>query len=109
MICLATGNYGTWSGTNKSITLRNADGATATMRVSLGSGDAGFTLDGLSGMGGVIGNGATNVTIRNSAFTSPINIGGVGHGRDRARRQHAQLDRRPVVGGTNAKVYWRTR
>ena len=56
-------------------------------------------------MGGVIGNGATNVTIRNSAFTSPINIGRGQHGRDRARRQHAQLDRRPSSGGANAKIY----
>jgi F5/8 type C domain/Right handed beta helix region len=67
-ICLASGNYGTWSGTNKAITIRKADGATPTMRYSFGSGDSGFTLDGMSGMWGDITAGASNITVRNSDF-----------------------------------------
>src|SRR5919109_4160863 len=66
-ICLASGNYGTWQGTNKAITIKRADGASPTMRFSFGSGDSGFTLDGMSGMGGTISGGAANITVRNSA------------------------------------------
>src|SRR5262249_47863205 len=69
-ICLASGSYGTWSGTNKAITLKAADGATASMRYAFTTGDSGFTLDGLSGMGGTITNGAHDITIKNSTFTS---------------------------------------
>src|ERR1044072_8114459 len=69
-ICLASGSYGTWSGTNKAITLRAADGATATMRYAFSTGDSGFTLDGLSGMGGTITDGAHDITIKNSTFTT---------------------------------------
>ena len=50
-VCLASGNYGTFQGTNKAITIRAAAGATPTMRYQFGSGDSGFTLTGLSGMG----------------------------------------------------------
>jgi hypothetical protein len=74
-ICLESGAYGTWSGTNKAITIRNAAGATPTMRYSFGSGDRGFTLDGLSGMGGSI-NGAADITVKNSAFSGCANFGG---------------------------------
>ena len=45
-ICLASGSYGTWSGTNKPITIRKQDGATATMKVAFTTGDSGFALDG---------------------------------------------------------------
>ena len=71
-ICLASGNYGTWQGTNKAITIKRADGASPTMRFSFGSGDSGFTLDGMSGMGGTISGGAANITVRNSAFDTCV-------------------------------------
>ncbi len=71
-ICLGDGSYGTWSGANKAITLRAAPGVTATMAVDLGAGDSGFTLDGLSGMGGMVTAGAHDFVIRNSTFTSAI-------------------------------------
>jgi hypothetical protein len=45
------------------------------MQVNFGSGDSGFTLDGMTGMGGVI-DGASNVTIRNSTFTDSIDFEG---------------------------------
>jgi hypothetical protein len=76
-ICLAGGSYGTWSGTNKAITVIAADGAAPTMQVSFGSGDAGFTLDGMRGMGGAV-SGGSDITIRNSTFTSSIDFSGTG-------------------------------
>jgi parallel beta-helix repeat protein len=73
-ICLGSGNYGTWAGASKAITIKAAGGATPSMKVNFNTGDGGFTLDGMSGMGGDIANGAGNITIRNSSFTSPIII-----------------------------------
>ena len=75
-ICLASGNYGTWSGTNKAITVRKADGAIPTMRFSFGSGDANFIVDGVSGAGGSLGGGVSNVTVKNSAFNTCMNFDG---------------------------------
>lgn len=75
-VCLASGNYGTWSGTNKAIVVKAADGAAPQMKINLGSGDGSFVLDGMVGMGGDIGNGAVDVTIRNSAFTDVLDIAG---------------------------------
>ena len=75
-ICLASGSYGTWSGTNKAITIAAASGATPTMRISFASGDSSFTLDGISGMGGTISAGAKNITIQNSTFVEELDIEG---------------------------------
>ena len=36
VICLASGDYGTWNGTNKAITITKQSGATATMRIDFG-------------------------------------------------------------------------
>ena len=71
-ICLTDGSYGTWTGTSKAITLRAEPGVTATMAIDLGAGDSGFTLDGLSGMGGTVSAGAHDFVIKNSAFTDDI-------------------------------------
>src|SRR6478735_6394265 len=57
-ICLATGDYGTFHGTAKPVTIAAAPGASAQMKLSFGAGDAGFTLDGLAGLGGRIADGA---------------------------------------------------
>jgi hypothetical protein len=75
-VCLASGSYGTWQGTNKQITIRAASGASPTMRYSFGSGDSGFTLDGMSGMGGTISSGASNLTVKNSAFNTCAQFNG---------------------------------
>ena len=79
-ICLASGNYGTWQGTNKAITVAKAAGAAPTMKISFSTGDSGFTLDGMGGMGGQISGGASNITIRNSAFNSEISVSGTANG-----------------------------
>ena len=78
---LASGNYGTWSGTNKAITITKQTGATPQMQISFGSGAANFTLDGMTGMGGSVSGRASNITIKNSQFTSEIDVSGSGTGR----------------------------
>ena len=83
MIYLASGNYGTWSGTNKAITIAPQDGATVTMGINFNTGDSGFTINGTNGTGkisipgGSISNGANNITIENCAFTSYLVITGL--------------------------------
>ena len=102
-ICLASGNYGTWSGTNKAITLQADAGASPQMQVNFGNGDAGFTLDGMTGMGGTVTGGARDFTIRNSAFTDTISI--------EATNANILLDRNShdwdarYSGGSNAKIF----
>ena len=101
-ICLATGNYGTWTGTNKAITIAAASSASPQMQVSFGSGDSGFTLDGMTAMGGNIA-GASNVTIKDSTFTSGLDIG--------SGNSNVVLDGNThnwnavYNGGTNAKLF----
>lgn len=75
-ICLASGNYGTWTGTNKAVTIKAVAGVVANMIVGFDSGDSGFTLDGLSGMGGDVRAGARDFTIRNSTFTDTLRLQG---------------------------------
>jgi hypothetical protein len=84
-VCLATGNYGTWTGTSKSITVRNAAGASPTMMVNFDTGVGNFTLSGITiGDGQMVGSSAPNliasgahdITIRDSNFTSQIIIRG---------------------------------
>jgi hypothetical protein len=70
VICLASGNYGTWTGTNKAITVTKQSGAMVTMGIDFTTGNNGFTIDGLTIAGGRIINGAKNITIKNSAFTT---------------------------------------
>lgn len=69
-VCLTqSASYGTFAGTNKAITITAASGATPTMTVDFNTGDQSFTIDGMSGMGGTIVNGANHITIKNSTFT----------------------------------------
>jgi hypothetical protein len=77
VLCLATGNYGTWDGTNKAIVLRPADGATVNMSLEATTGDAGFTLDAMKLGDSSITNGAKNITVRNSAFSGPMILDGL--------------------------------
>lgn len=78
-ICLADGNYGTWSGTNKAIYIK-ASGSNAQMKISFSTGDSGFTVDGMKGMGGSVSGSASNITVKNSQFTSQVAITGTGAG-----------------------------
>lgn len=72
-VCLATGSYGTFNGVSKAVTITKQSGASPTMDVSFGSGDANFTLDSLAIAGGDI-TGGTNITIKNSTFTGLLYI-----------------------------------
>lgn len=76
-VCLASGNYGTWGGTNKAITIAPAPGASPTMQVNFGSGDSGFTLLEIGGLSGQISSGASNITIEFSAFTDTLIVDGL--------------------------------
>jgi hypothetical protein len=73
-ICLASGNYGTWTGTTKAITVQAAPGATASMTDQFGSGASGFTLSGISALGGDIAGSATNITIENSTVNAEQDV-----------------------------------
>lgn len=75
-ICLKTGDYGTWSGTDKAITVTAAGASTPTMQVNFAGGAAGFTLSGMNGMGGMIGSGASDITIENSTFAQQLYVEG---------------------------------
>ena len=90
IICLTNAvNYGTFAGTNKSVTILSQNSAVgvsaapnpvaATMTLNLGSGDSNFTIDGgmerwdspvgLNINGGTIAAGVTNVTFRDFKST----------------------------------------
>jgi len=77
-ICLASGSYGTWTGTSKAITLTPASGASASMDFTFGSGDTGFTVDGSAGGGsmtsggGEFDTGASNITLKNITFNDSL-------------------------------------
>ena len=53
-ICLKSGDYGTWAGHRQADHAPEGSRGRPTMKVSLGPGDSGFTLDGMSGMGGTV-------------------------------------------------------
>ncbi|MGZ4674371.1 MAG: right-handed parallel beta-helix repeat-containing protein [Ilumatobacteraceae bacterium] len=103
-ICLASGNYGTWNGTSKAITVTAASGASPQMQVNFGSSANGFTLNGMTGMGGSISAGATNVIIENSTFTSTIDIEGATHDVVLDHNTHNWMVG-PSTGGPNAKLF----
>jgi len=76
VICLASGNYGTWTGTSKAIVLRATEGAVPLMRFDFTTGDANFTVDGVSGAGGSITGSAHDITVRNSSFNTTLAFDG---------------------------------
>jgi len=77
ILCLSSGNYGTWTGANKAITVKADSGQSPTMAFNFSSG-GGFTLDGIQGMSGDISGTAQNITIKNSVFTSQFGFDGSG-------------------------------
>jgi len=78
VICLATGNYGTWRGGSKSgvVTVRAQTGATATMGVEF-NGANNIRLEGLTIAGARLVNTTKNITITKSKFTGHATIDGV--------------------------------
>lgn len=65
-ICLATGDYGTWTGTSKAITIAAQPGQNPVMTLNLGATAANFTIDG----GHTEISASTNGMVRQSSFTS---------------------------------------
>jgi Big-like domain-containing protein/parallel beta helix pectate lyase-like protein len=76
-VLLASGGYGTWSGTSKAITVRADSGASVSMRFDFDSGDGNFTVDGVSGGDNDIANGAHDITIRNGTFSGTMKVQGL--------------------------------
>ena len=76
-VCLASGSYGTWRGVDKAIVVAASPGAAPTMTIEFASGAGGFTLDGMRIVGGDIDQGASNLTIEDSAFTAALTIDGL--------------------------------
>jgi hypothetical protein len=68
-ICLASGNYGTWSGVRKAVTITAAPGASPQMAISFGSGASGFTLSGMGDLSGQITSGASNITLQDNTMS----------------------------------------
>jgi hypothetical protein len=75
VICLAGGDYGTFSGAGKAgvVTIRAQPGASATMRLNLSSA-SNIVIDGLTINGGTLSGSTGNVVIRNSVFTRHLTI-----------------------------------
>lgn len=117
-LCLTNAvSYGTFSGTNKTITIiaQSGSGAAspvnATMELNFGAGDSGFTIDGnhaslasatgLTISGGLI-QGASNITIRKSAFNDILDLEGATTGITLDTNTH---NWNSVSGGINAKIF----
>lgn len=103
-ILLASGSYGTFAGTNKAVTIKADAGATPTMKLNLAAGDSGFTLEGISGLGGTVRSGHTNITIRNSSFTSSLDYQGQPGANFVINGGHFDWNAR-YNGGINSKLF----
>lgn len=73
---LASGSYGNWAGTTKAITVVAQSGSLPTMTIAFAGSAANFTLDGVSGLTGSINGPAHNITIKNSSFSSSLDVAG---------------------------------
>lgn len=71
-ICLASGDYGTWAGGSKAVTVTAAEDATPTMGIQFGTGASDFTLDGIGLYWGIVRDGAHDITVKNSAISWQI-------------------------------------
>jgi hypothetical protein len=69
-VCLASGNYGTFTGAAKSgnVTVQGADGATAIMSLDL-SAASNVSVRHVTVTGGTVGGRSTNITVAGSSFT----------------------------------------
>jgi hypothetical protein len=78
VICLAAGDYGRFTGTNKAITIRPADGADVTMSLDLsGSEDGNFTINGAR----LSFAAPTGLTITGASITGPVHDVTIKHSR----------------------------
>ncbi len=105
-VCLTSGDYGSWRGTNKAITVQAAAGAAPTMQISFGSGASSFTLSGMHGMGGSVSGGTSNVTVENSVFSSELSVDGAVSGIV-INHNDFSYPVQSTNGGPNAKIFAR--
>jgi hypothetical protein len=70
-ILFKSASYGSWTGTNKTITLKVQAGQSASISLSFDNGDQGFTVDGftVTGLDHANNSTAKNYTVKNSTFT----------------------------------------
>jgi hypothetical protein len=75
-ICLASGDYGNWTGGSKSsmVTLTPESGASVSMGVNFGSNVSNVRLYGINKLGGWKIDSAKNVQIAKSTFTAPTSV-----------------------------------
>lgn len=84
VVCLASGAYGTWSGTAKQVTITPADGAAVTMAGSFANGDSAFTINGTNGAGRITMTGLdvtgtpgpTKIAVVYTRFTGNVHVDG---------------------------------
>ena len=104
-VCLTSGNYGTWGGTNKAITIAAAAGASPTMQVNFGSGDTGFTMVEIGGLSGQINAGASNIMIEFSAFTDALVVSGLANANVVLNADTFKDIDNPGCGGQPARIH----
>lgn len=109
-LCLASGNYGTWNGTNKAIVVKSQAGAAVSMAINFGTSATAFILDGVTvTSGSMIGNssGPKNLTIRNSTFTGALRIDGVANSNILLEHNtHNNIDNNASCTATPARIHF---
>jgi hypothetical protein len=104
-VCLATGNYGSWTGTDKAIAIAAAPHASPVMTFRFGGDAHGFTLSGIRGMGGQMTAGARDITIDQSAFTSAVAIDGLANANVTFDHDTFVNINNPGCGGQPARIH----
>jgi hypothetical protein len=109
VLCLAAGNYGSWSGTNKAITVKAQPGAAVSLSFNFGTSSGNFTLDGVTvTSGSIIGNSTApkNITVRNSTFTGALVIDGVANANIVLdRNTHNNINNNSSCTATPARIH----
>ena len=104
-VCLATGNYGNWTGTGKAIAIAAAPHASPQMTFRFDGNAHGFTLSGMRGMGGQITGGARDITIRDSAFSAAVAINGLANANVTFDHDTYVDINNPGCGGQPARIH----
>ena len=106
-VCLRSGDYGTWHGTDKALTVAGARGNVARMRIAFGPGARGFTLSGVRGLAGTVHAGAAGITISHASFAGLLDIEGAVT-RIVVTDNDFTYPVRSVPDGPNAKIFLNT-
>jgi hypothetical protein len=104
-VCLATGNYGNWTGTGKAVAIAAAPHASPMMTFRFDGDAHGFTLSGIRGMGGEMTAGARDITIENSAFSAAVAINGLANANVTFDHDTFVNINNPGCGGQPARIH----